>query len=101
MFVLVCVAMWLLAVGLLSWFVLFFVLLFCLMDSVEYCDQQFGEEGTSFFAFLWFVACLLSVKEYLLFLLMTWKANPGHHRCYFCCTCVSIDSLGVHVSVVS
>ena len=108
MFIVVCVAMWLLAVGLLSWFVLFFVLLFCLMDSVEYCDHQFGEEGTIFVCFS--LVCGFSTVCHGVFalplgdigrLLSLIVAIPGHYWCYFCCTCVSMDSLGVQVSVCS
>ena len=41
--------------------------LLCLVHPVWNCDLLVGEEGASYFAFLWFVAYVLSVVVYLLF----------------------------------
>ena len=38
------------------------------MVPVRHCDHLIWEEGTSYFAFLWFAACVLSVRVCLLFL---------------------------------
>ena len=55
--------------GLSSWRVLFVVLLLCLVDPVWQCDDLVGEERVDCFAFLCFVACLLSVMACVCFVL--------------------------------
>ena len=42
-----------------------------LVDSVWHCDHITGEEEAGCFAFLWFVACVLSVLVCLLLFLMS------------------------------
>ena len=49
--------------------VLFIVLLLWLVDSVQQCDHLAGEKGAGFFAFIWFVACVLSALVCWLFLM--------------------------------
>ena len=51
-----CVALWLLAAGFISCFVLFVVLL----DPVWHWDHIVEKKGASCYAFLWFVANVLS-----------------------------------------
>ena len=41
------------------------------MDPVRHCNHFVGEEGSDYFAFRWFVACLLSVMVCLLVLLVS------------------------------
>ena len=55
--------------GLFSSFVLFVVLLLCLVDPVRHCGHLVGEMGASCFDFLYFVTCLQSFKVGLPFLL--------------------------------
>ena len=50
-------------------FVLFVALLLSFVGPVWNCDYLDGEKGADHFAFLWFVACVLSVMVDLFFLL--------------------------------
>ena len=54
-----------------SCFDLFVVLLLCLLDPVLHCDHHFEEEWFGYFAYLGFVACVLSVVVCFFFLLMS------------------------------
>ena len=45
------------------------VLSLCLVDHVQQCDHLFVAEGAGLFAFLWFIACVLSNMACLLFIL--------------------------------
>ena len=53
-----------------SYFIPFFAMLVSI-DPVCHCGPLFGEKGAGCFAFLWFVVCILSVMDCLLFLLMS------------------------------
>ena len=53
---------------LLSCFVLFVVVLWCLVGPVCHCDHLVGENKLVAFGFHWFVTCVLSVVVCLLFL---------------------------------
>ena len=62
--------LWLLAAGLFSsCFVVFVVLLLCLVDPVTHCDHFAEDEGTGCFAFSLFVTRVLSGTVCLLFVL--------------------------------
>ena len=66
------VALWLLAAELLSGFVLFIVVLLCLVDPVQHCDHSVWEKGSGLLCFsLLFVGYVLSVMVCLLFLLVS------------------------------
>ena len=54
-----------------SCFGLFVVLLLCLLDPVLHCDHHSEEEWFGYFAYLGFVACVLSVVVCFFFLLMS------------------------------
>ena len=62
--------MWLLAAELFSCYVLFVVLLLCLLNPVLHCNHIVGEGRASYFAFLWFLICELSLLVSLLYLLV-------------------------------
>ena len=53
--------------GAFSYFVLSVVLLLCLQASVLHCNQFIGKEAAVCFAFLRFMACVLSVLVCLIF----------------------------------
>ena len=64
-----CVALWLLAVGLFFTFCPLQCLL--LVTPVKHCDHLVGGEGAGCFASLWFVACVISIMVCLLFFLVS------------------------------